>query len=115
MQRLRRLLFLWGNAEYGRLGLGDGAGGKMLPHICEPVKNPESVACGAAHTVVLTGVTPLLGQSASCQRPFQILATFGASVSIQTANWVSLRQKRLSGSVVLQQEHLDVRGNAGTR
>ena len=108
MQRLKRLLCLWGNAECGRLGLGDGSGGKMLPHICKTIKNPESVACGAAHTVVLSG--DLSPQSASCRRPFQILARFGALASILTDSWVSRRRKRLFGSVVPQQESFDPEG-----
>lgn len=48
-------LFVWGNINYGRLGLGD----DTLARVPTPLRLPNrervaQVACGSAHTVALT-------------------------------------------------------------
>ena len=54
---LRRVLACWGNGDSGRLGLGS-LQNSELPAACSALldQRVSAVACGGAHTVVLTGV-----------------------------------------------------------
>lgn len=53
----QRLLACWGNAGHGRLGL-DGAA--SIPTVCSRLAEESCsfVACGGAHTCVVTGQLP---------------------------------------------------------
>jgi len=46
---------LWGNGDFGRLGLCSPMS-KWEPTICKSLQNhqPRSIACGGAHTLILT-------------------------------------------------------------
>lgn len=52
----RKFAALWGNGDFGRLGLG-GLGSRFKPTVCPFFDNdpPVSIACGGAHTLFLTG------------------------------------------------------------
>ncbi len=54
----QRWVALWGNGDYGRLGL---ASSKSVwePTLCTSLQHtqPVAVACGGAHTLVLTGLS----------------------------------------------------------
>eukprot|EP00210_Caulerpa_lentillifera_P005778 g5525.t1 len=47
-------MYMWGNAEHGRLGLGGASGGETTPVHCKAIDHIKSVDCGGAHTVALT-------------------------------------------------------------
>ncbi|XP_074583428.1 ultraviolet-B receptor UVR8 [Curcuma longa] len=51
----RRFAALWGNGDFGRLGLG-GLASRFKPTVCPFFDNdpPVSIACGGAHTLFLT-------------------------------------------------------------
>ncbi|KAG6501167.1 hypothetical protein ZIOFF_041037 [Zingiber officinale] len=51
----RRFAALWGNGDFGRLGLG-GLGSRFKPTVCPFFDSdpPVSIACGGAHTLFLT-------------------------------------------------------------
>ncbi|XP_077213141.1 regulator of chromosome condensation (RCC1) family protein isoform X2 [Tasmannia lanceolata] len=51
----KRLAALWGNGDYGRLGLGS-LDSRWEPAICPAFDNdsPRAIACGGAHTLFLT-------------------------------------------------------------
>ncbi|PNY08361.1 hypothetical protein L195_g004881 [Trifolium pratense] len=51
----KRFAALWGNGDYGRLGLGD-LNSQWKPAICTSFhnQNVNSIACGGAHTLFLT-------------------------------------------------------------
>ncbi|WJX40937.1 HECT-type E3 ubiquitin transferase [Trifolium repens] len=51
----KRFAALWGNGDYGRLGLGD-LNSQWKPSICTSFhnQNVNSIACGGAHTLFLT-------------------------------------------------------------
>ncbi|KAM0950937.1 putative non-specific serine/threonine protein kinase [Dioscorea sansibarensis] len=52
----RRFAALWGNGDYGRLGLG-GLESRWRPTVCAFFQDddlPVSIACGGAHTLFLT-------------------------------------------------------------
>ena len=52
-----RWVALWGNGDYGRLGQASGES-RWIPTICMSMHNlqPVALACGGAHTLVLTGL-----------------------------------------------------------
>ena len=59
---LARLLVVFGNAEYGRLGLGAGVlSQQLIPRVVAPLGKYllDSVSCGGAHTAVTTSETVL--------------------------------------------------------
>lgn len=47
------LLFTWGEGDHGRLGHGDSAG-KLIPTQVADLTDVGSVACGSAHTLVVS-------------------------------------------------------------
>lgn len=53
----QRWVALWGNGDYGRLGMASTAS-FWEPTVCKSMQNlqPVAVACGGAHTLVLTGL-----------------------------------------------------------
>lgn len=53
----RRFAALWGNGDYGRLGLGS-LESRWRPVICSAFENHslKALACGGAHTLFLTGL-----------------------------------------------------------
>jgi alpha-tubulin suppressor-like RCC1 family protein len=57
MTRLSRLLATWGNGQHGRLGHGPGTGSELFPRVVTALagSNVLQVACGGAHTAVVTG------------------------------------------------------------
>jgi len=52
----QRWVALWGNGDFGRLGLAS-TESCWKPTVCKSMQNlqPVAVACGGAHTLVLTG------------------------------------------------------------
>ena len=58
----RRLLACWGNTDAGRLGHGAAAMECLLPRVVAALVSQEAaqdvarVACGGAHTAVVTGL-----------------------------------------------------------
>lgn len=56
--KARRLLYSWGNGDFGRLGLGPNFSNQTLPTLCETLlgSTVTNVECGGAHTVALTGM-----------------------------------------------------------
>ncbi|GMH42814.1 hypothetical protein BSKO_10733 [Bryopsis sp. KO-2023] len=52
---VRRLLFCWGNGDFGRLGMGSDLSSVLVPKLCDALAgfNIKQVACGGAHTVAL--------------------------------------------------------------
>jgi len=52
----KRFAALWGNGDYGRLGLGN-LNSQWKPAICTSFlnQNVQAIACGGAHTLFLTG------------------------------------------------------------
>jgi alpha-tubulin suppressor-like RCC1 family protein len=61
----RRFAALWGNGDYGRLGLG-GLESQWRPRACtffDTISDGDplaSLSCGGAHTLFLTGIYPKL-------------------------------------------------------
>ncbi|MED6123603.1 hypothetical protein PIB30_050628 [Stylosanthes scabra] len=51
----KRFVALWGNGDYGRLGLGT-LDSQWTPAVCNALQNKtlQSIACGGAHTLFLT-------------------------------------------------------------
>lgn len=54
LKHLVRALYVWGNAEHGRLGLGRSSGGETTPIQCTALDHIKAVQCGGAHTITLT-------------------------------------------------------------
>ena len=54
----KRFAALWGNGDYGRLGLGN-LNSQWKPAICTSFynQNVQAIACGGAHTLFLTGLS----------------------------------------------------------
>lgn len=52
----KRFAALWGNGDYGRLGLGN-LNSQWKPVVCTALRNEnlKAIACGGAHTLFLTG------------------------------------------------------------
>lgn len=52
----KRFAALWGNGDYGRLGLGN-LDSQWKPVVCPAFRNKtlNAIACGGAHTLFLTG------------------------------------------------------------
>ncbi|CAN6478435.1 unnamed protein product [Victoria cruziana] len=51
----KKYVAMWGNGDFGRLGLGDFSS-QWKPTVCERLKeeNPCAISCGGAHTLFLT-------------------------------------------------------------
>ena len=58
MTVVRRLLACFGNGHFGRLGLGPTCASESLPRIVGSLVGYDikHVACGGAHTAVVTGI-----------------------------------------------------------
>lgn len=64
--RRQRWVALWGNGDYGRLGQASGES-VWVPKPCVRMQHlqPVAVACGGAHTLVLTGLASHLSETLS--------------------------------------------------
>jgi hypothetical protein len=63
----QRWVALWGNGDYGRLGQAS-ASSFWAPTLCMSMQTlqPMAVACGGAHTLVLTGLASHLPLKPHC-------------------------------------------------
>jgi hypothetical protein len=54
----RRVVACWGNGDFGRLGHGSGCLSEEIPRVVASLANQviTSIACGGAHTAVVSGV-----------------------------------------------------------
>lgn len=51
---MKRLLFVWGNGDCGRLGLRNSLKNRTIPTYCDGLDDVLDVSCGSAHTVAVT-------------------------------------------------------------
>ena len=67
MGERQRWVALWGNGDYGRLGQSS-VESVWVPTVCVTMQNlqPLALACGGAHTLVLTGLASHLPQTPFC-------------------------------------------------
>lgn len=64
----KRFVALWGNGDFGRLGLGH-LNSQWKPAICGAFHGddtPTAISCGGAHTLFLTGIAPPFNYLLSC-------------------------------------------------
>ncbi len=54
---MRRAVACWGNGDFGRLGLGPANLSEEVPKLCASLLDldAQQVACGGAHTAVVSG------------------------------------------------------------